>query len=83
MEKLQKIQNCLEENGIEVLNDGTLDNVDSISFISSIVSLEEEFNIEFPDEYLLIEKMNNINNICLIIESLLNHYWVHNLHKIR
>ena len=24
MEKLQKIQNCLEENGIEVLNDGTL-----------------------------------------------------------
>lgn len=58
MEKLQKIQNCLEENGIEVLNDGTLDNVDSISFISSIVSLEEEFNIEFPDEYLLIEKMN-------------------------
>lgn len=71
MEKLQKIQNCLEENAIEVLNDGTLDNVDSISFISSIVSLEEEFNIEFPDEYLLIEKMNNINNICLIIESLL------------
>lgn len=71
MEKLQKIQNCLEENGIEVLNDGTLDNVDSISFISSIVSLEEEFNIEFSDEYLLIEKMNNINNICLIIESLL------------
>ena len=71
MEKLQKIQNCLEENGIEELNDGTLDNVDSISFISSIVSLEEEFNIEFPDEYLLIEKMNNINNICLIIESLL------------
>ena len=71
MEKLQKIQNCLEENCIEVLNDGTLDNVDSISFISSIVSLEEEFNIEFPDEYLLIEKMNNINNICLIIESLL------------
>ena len=71
MKKLQKIQNCLEENGIEVLNDGTLDNVDSISFISSIVSLEEEFNIEFPDEYLLIEKMNNINNICLIIESLL------------
>ena len=46
-------------------------NNDSISFISSIVSLEEEFNIEFPDEYLLIEKMNNINNICLIIESLL------------
>ena len=45
--------------------------VRSISFISSIVSLEEEFNIEFPDEYLLIEKMNNINNICLIIESLL------------
>ena len=69
MEKLQKIQNCLEENGIEVLNDGTLDNVDSISFISSIVSLDEEFKIEFPDEYLLIEKMNNINYICLIIES--------------
>lgn len=45
---------------------------DSIHFISFIVSLEEEFNIEFPDELINFEKLQYLNNICIIIEELLN-----------
>lgn len=71
MEVNQMILDCLEENGIEVLDDGKLDNVDSFAFISAIVSLEEVFNIEFPDEYLLIEKLSNIDNICIIVKRML------------
>ncbi|MED4955056.1 hypothetical protein NYE69_14885 [Paenibacillus sp. FSL R5-0527] len=71
MEVNQMILDCLEENGIEVLDDGKLDNVDSFAFISAIVSLEEVFNIEFPDEYLLIEKLSNIDNICIIVKQML------------
>lgn len=45
---------------------------DSIHFISIIVSLEVEFNIEFPDELLNFEKLQYLDNICIIIEELLN-----------
>lgn len=65
-----KVQNCLEENGILISNTGELENVDSISFISAIVSLEEEFDIEFPDEYLVQNNMANIDDVCRIVNQL-------------
>ncbi|WP_068619660.1 acyl carrier protein [Paenibacillus tuaregi] len=71
MDVHDKVLDCLEENGIEVLDDGKLNNVDSFAFISAIVSLEEVFDIEFPDEYLLIEKLSNIDNICFIVKQML------------
>ncbi len=37
--------------------------MDSISFIRVIVNLEDEFEIEFPDDYLLIDNMNTLNKI--------------------
>lgn len=37
--------------------------MDSIAFIRVIVTLEDEFQIEFPDDYLLIENMNTLNKI--------------------
>ncbi|MNO42838.1 acyl carrier protein [compost metagenome] len=68
----ERILNCLEESGIEVLEDGILDNIDSYAFISAIVSIEEAFDIEFPDEYLLIDKLSNIEDICLIVKQMLD-----------
>lgn len=55
-----RIQVCLEENGIEVDEDGTIHGVDSFGYISTIVSLENEFSIEFPDEYLNVELMTSL-----------------------
>ena len=46
--------------------------VDSLLFISFIVELEQIFDIEIEDEYLLPEKFQNINDIINLIELLKN-----------
>lgn len=72
MEVKKRVMNCLEENGIEVCKDGTFNELESVEFISMVVSLEEEFMIEFPDEYLLTYKLTNVNIICNVIMGLIN-----------
>jgi acyl carrier protein len=63
----ERIKECIESNGIVINDDGTFDELDSIKFISSIVNIEQEFDIEIPDEYLLIETMSSFENIKTII----------------
>lgn len=46
--------------------------MDSITFIRLIVALEEEFDIEVPDEKLLITEMNTIAKIVNVITAILN-----------
>ena len=66
-----RIIRILEENGIYVSDDWDEElEFDSITFISTIVCLEEEFNIEIPDDFLLFENfktfrlyMDNIDKI--------------------
>lgn len=45
--------------------------MDSISFIKMIVILEEEFNVEIPDSFLLFSEMNTVNKIKDILNSLI------------
>ena len=63
----------LEENGIYIPDD--LD-MDSITFISIAVCIEEKMQISIPDEYLAIDKFKTINsfieNINIILNSLEN-----------
>lgn len=66
----EKVLKCLEENGIDISEDGNLLNVESINFISAIVSLEEEFNIVFPDEYLGFTNITTLDSIMSIVEIL-------------
>lgn len=47
--------------------------LDSITFIRIIVALEEAFDIEIPDEYLLPAEMNNISKIADVIYTVLDH----------
>ena len=68
----QKIIKCIEENGIQISSDGNLDELESIKFISLIVSLEEEFKIEFPEEYLLTYKLSNVDMIKEVIINLID-----------
>ena len=44
--------------------------MDSISFIRIIVTIEEDFEIEFPDDYLLMDNMNTLNKITDIVMML-------------
>lgn len=49
--------------------------LDSITFIKIIVSLEEEFDCEIPDEKLLIKEMNTLRKIYDVISTLsINNY---------
>ena len=44
--------------------------MDSITFISIVVEIEAHFDIEIPDDMLLVENFLNLNSICAIIMKL-------------
>lgn len=67
----ERVIKCIEENGIIVLENGNFDNMESYNFISTIISIESEFDIEIPDEYLLMSTFCNLDNVVLIIEDIL------------
>lgn len=46
--------------------------MDSITFISIIVEIEDVFNIIVPDDMLLIENFRNVDSIIQIIEDVKN-----------
>lgn len=66
-DKILEIVNYnLEDTSIQIEQfDLELDTVgmDSITFIKIIVDLEESFELEIPDEFLLLIKMNTINKM--------------------
>lgn len=43
--------------------------MDSITFISIVVEIESYFNIEIPDDMLLPESFNSVDNIVSLIEN--------------
>ena len=56
-----KIIEILEDNGIYVSDDWDEElEFDSITFISTIVCLEEELNIEIPDNFLLFDNFKTL-----------------------
>ena len=57
------LSNQLEE-------DLSLLGMDSIIFISVVIALEEEFDIEIPDEKLSLNEMNTIAKIMDVISSI-------------
>lgn len=59
-----KVKDILMNHGIESLlnNDNELFDLDSIQYISIIVSLEQEFDIEIAEEHLLMKNEFSIND---------------------
>lgn len=43
---------------------------DSIQFISFVVALEQEFNIEFSNELMAFDRFRYLNDICVLIEEI-------------
>lgn len=43
--------------------------MDSVSFVSVVVQLEDYFSVQFSDEQLVITKMNSVRCICRAIEE--------------
>lgn len=76
LDKVLKVLNANLEN-TEITFEQTEDDLsalgmDSITFIRTIVALEEEFDIEIPDEYLLLTEMNTISKMTDVISAVLD-----------
>lgn len=58
---------------IAIDNDTDLETVgiDSFGFIQLIVLIEEKYDLEIPDESLLLSELNTINKIQQLLETLL------------
>lgn len=71
----EKILSILRGMGINVEdNDSdfiTENNIDSITFIEIILSIEEEFSILVPDEYLIMEEANTVSKITDFVEKVI------------
>lgn len=76
IDKVLQIINCNMENtklsAKQIEEDLSILGMDSIAFIHIVVALEEEFDIEIPDEYLLLTEMNTISKIAEVISATLD-----------
>ena len=77
LDKVLKVLNANLEN-TEITFEQTEDDLsalgmDSIVFIRVVVALEEAFDIEIPDEYLLITEMNTLSKMTDVISTVLEH----------
>ena len=62
-----------EVDKILIEDDLSLLGMDSLSFVRVVVEIEKNFDIEFPDEFLLLTKMGTIDSMCKNIIILINH----------
>jgi acyl carrier protein len=68
-----KLINCFENLGLFVEIDKNFlledDINDSLTFISLIVEIESEFNVEIEDKYLDFSRLNNFEDLLLLINK--------------
>lgn len=70
-EEILEIVNSVQgiEVTVEQCDDDLLElGLDSIKFIQIIVSLEEAFECEIPDEKLLLTEMNSVNKMLEVLQ---------------
>lgn len=76
LDKVLKVLNANLENteitSEQIDEDLSALGMDSITFIRVIVVLEEAFDIEIPDEYLLLTEMNTISKMTNVISAVLD-----------
>ena len=70
------VRSVLKKNGILISDSPDDINLreqiqDSIQYISFIVTLEQELNIEIPDEMLSIEALDSFNGFCKRLDEIL------------
>lgn len=63
---------CIEESGIKILEDGTFEEFDSLKFVSFVVVIEEKFDINFPDNLLLMEHFVDVEVLCNIVQNVID-----------
>lgn len=66
-EMKQIVRHVFEENGIDIDDKDAVENMDSLEYIATLVSLEEKFEIEFPDSMLTKNMFENMNDFYLLL----------------
>ncbi|URZ18152.1 phosphopantetheine-binding protein [Clostridium felsineum] len=71
MDKIKIIKRILNECKVHYIEDENEEiNFQSIQLVMLVASLEEEFDIEIPDDYLEWEKLNTISKILDVVVKL-------------
>ena len=67
----KRLEKVFNENGLTIYldNQSSILELDSLQIISLFVSIEDEFNMEIPDEFLTREVLSSFNDF---YEMLLN-----------
>lgn len=68
----EEILEILDDNGITYMNDKIDSDIDSIQYISTMVSIEEKFEIEIPESYLVGQSLDDISHLVSLVQALLN-----------
>lgn len=66
----EKLYEILEGNGLEYEGEYLVGEVDSLQYMSLMVDIEEEFDIEFPDAFLGENIFSNFERLCEIVWGL-------------
>jgi hypothetical protein len=73
----EKTIECMNNIGVFIFEDDKnfkIDDyiVDSVMFVSLIMEFEHMFDIDIPDEYLMADQLQTLEDICTMIETLLS-----------
>jgi len=67
----EKINQSLNNFGYDLNDEELLKKIDSLTFISMILELEEIFEIEIPDSLLNYEILTNIDTFVSVLNALI------------
>ena len=71
LEMKRIVCDTFEENGIDINDQDAVKHIDSLAYISVLVSLEDKFKIEFPDSMLTKNIFENMDDFYLLLGWLL------------
>lgn len=62
-------EKSIDRDVIEYLNFAEDLGMDSITFITLVVEIENRYKITIPDEVLLVDNLNNVDSILRVVEQ--------------
>lgn len=68
---MEVINNELKQTKVDLETPLATYSIDSFLFIKIVVSLEERFQIEIPDEYLSFDKLDSVKSITQVLEKIM------------
>ena len=66
-----QIVEIFEENGIDVENADSFNNIESIQYISIIVDIEQKFDVSLPDYILTRDDILNFDQFADIVKEVI------------